>query len=393
MRCLHVISGLARAGAETALHKLVAALRGSGVESTVVSLSSGGALEADIRALGVPVESLGMARGTPPSPGALYRLAAAVRRFQPDVVHGWMYHGNLAATAAVAVARSSAPVVWSIHSSLTDIGAEKRSTALVVRLGALVSSRAARIVYVSGLSAGQHEAAGYASDRRVVIPIGFDTARFAPSPGARQALRAALGLPDGAVTIGHVARYHPLKDHENLLRAAAILAARRSEPRFILVGSGVDAANPELVRLTAAQPLMDRVLMLGERENVTGLTAGFDIATLASRAEAFPNVIGEAMACGVPVVTTDVGDAAAIVGETGRIVPPRDSAALAHAWDEMLEIGPDGRERLGRAARQRILDHFSMSSVARRYEQLYVETIAARRSRAARDRGAALRRA
>lgn len=108
------------------------------------------------------------------------------------------------------------------------------------------------------------------------------------------------------------------------------------------------------------------------------IQASLDIATSSSAyGEAFSNAIGEAMAAGVPCVVTDVGDSAAIVGPTGRVVPTRDPEALARAWQSLLELAPERREALGAAARDRIGRHFSLAAIAARYAALYDEIAAA----------------
>lgn len=373
-----MISGLATGGAEMMLYKLLSGSASLGVESAVIALAGGGPMRAEIESLGVPVHSLDLARASVPSPASVARLRRAVRGFAPDVVQGWMYHGNLAALAAAGGARRT-PVLWNIRSSLYDIDAEKRLTALVIRLGARLSRLPAGVVYVSRVSAAQHQAVGYDASRAVIVPNGFDTARYAPDPAARAALRASLGLPADAIVIGHVARYHEIKDHANLLRAAARLHARRPDVRFVLVGAGVDAANEALGSQAASLGVAGVLHLLGERRDVARLTPGFDVATSASWGEAFPNVLGEAMACAVPCVATDVGDSAEIVGATGVVVAPRDPEALAAGWEKVLARGPDGRRALGAAARERVVSRYSLGGVIARYVELYRATRDARR--------------
>jgi glycosyltransferase involved in cell wall biosynthesis len=107
------------------------------------------------------------------------------------------------------------------------------------------------------------------------------------------------------------------------------------------------------------------------------LAAALDVFSLSSSyGESFPNVIGEAMACGVPCVVTDVGDAAWILGNTGRVVPPRDPRALADAWREMIDLGPGGRLALGREARSRVIERFTVESVVARYDAVYENVLA-----------------
>jgi glycosyltransferase involved in cell wall biosynthesis len=173
-----------------------------------------------------------------------------------------------------------------------------------------------------------------------------------------------------------IARYHPQKDHANFLRAAAKLDHGHLSIRFVLVGPGVDPNNTELLSIIEESKLVSRVHLLGQRSDIAEITAGLDVATLSSAwGEAFPNVIGEAMACGVPCVVTDIGDAASIVADTGLAVRPGDPEALAAGWARLLQLGFEGRTRLGTAARQRIVDHYRLPVITRRYQNLYSDVI------------------
>ena len=111
--------------------------------------------------------------------------------------------------------------------------------------------------------------------------------------------------------------------------------------------------------------------LLGRRQDIPRLTAALDLATSSSCGEGFPNVVGEAMACGIPCVVTDVGDSALIVGKTGKVVPPHDPEALASAWKELLRLTPQVRQKLGNAARKRVETEYSLAAAARRYEALW----------------------
>lgn len=376
MRILHVITGLDTGGAETMLLKLLTVHVSAGVECAVVSLGGEGTLGPRIGALGVPVLGLGLSRRMP-NPAALLTLLRFVRRFDPQLIQGWMYHGNLAASLAGLGTRRRVPVNWSIRQSLYDLAAERPATAILIRLGARLSRRPAAIIYNSETSAAQHEALGYAATDRHVIPNGFDCDAFRPSEATRQRVRAALGIAEDAVVIGLIARWHPMKDHRTFFEAAAPVAARHPSARFLLAGSGISADEPGLTQLIAEHGLQSRVLLLGERADVAELTAALDIACSASaRGEGFANVIGEAMASGVPCVVTDVGDSARIVGATGIVVPARAPAALADAIGGLIDAGPERRRELGAAARRRVETEFSLPAVAERYLELYRRQVA-----------------
>lgn len=365
---LHVITGLSQGGAEAMLVKLIAATDKRLVSHVVVSLIPGGVHRAAIEGMGVPVRDLGMRRGRP-TLLTLLALRRLIARLAPDVIHGWMYHGALAALLAA----GGRPVIAGIHSSLGSGTASPWLTRRVIGSLGRLSGRAARVCYVSAVSRAQHEAAGYAPARALVIPNGFDCDRFAPRAADRAAVRAALGVADDAVLIGHLGRHHPVKDHAGLIAAFARVAAIRPDVRLALAGPGVTAETPALAAAVAASGAGDRIFLLGERRDPERLANGFDVLAQSSLSEAFPNVLGEAMACGIPCVATDVGDSARIVGETGLMVPPGDPAALAEGVRRMAALGPEGRARLGRAARARVVERFGLDEIAATYARLYHE--------------------
>jgi glycosyltransferase involved in cell wall biosynthesis len=174
------------------------------------------------------------------------------------------------------------------------------------------------------------------------------------------------------VVIALCARVDPQKDHPTFVRAAALLARRRPAVRFLLCGDGATAENAGLVAEIARSGAGDRFLLLGRRSDVPRLLCGVDVSTLSSAyGEAFPLAIGEAMACAVPCVVTDLGDCAHLVGDTGRVVPPRSAGALAAAWEALVDAGEGGRRRLGQAARARIAEHFTLGRVVEAYGELY----------------------
>jgi glycosyltransferase involved in cell wall biosynthesis len=372
-RIMHVITGLDTGGAEVMLLKLLEAASGD-FEHAVVSLTDKGALGSRIAELGVPVYSLGLRRSMP-NPFRALSVISLARRLRPQIIQGWMPHGNLMASVAGAVSRGHVPVLWNIRMSLDDLRAGPWLIATAIRIGGLLSRRPAAIIYNSQNAAMQHEALGYESARRVIVPNGFDCQVFRPDAEARRQVRAQLRLHDETVLVGLIARYHFMKDHPSFLRAAALVAQAHPEAYFVLAGKGVTWEGSALVRLIQELQLHDRIFLLGEQSDMPRLTAALHIACSASSTEGFPNAIGEAMACGVPCVVTDVGDSTYLVGDTGFSVPARNPEALAHAISQLVAAGPAWRQQLGLAARQRIEREFSLPAIVRRYEDLYREQL------------------
>ncbi|MUL39000.1 glycosyltransferase family 4 protein [Gloeocapsopsis dulcis] len=371
MKIVHIITGLSTGGAEMMLYNLLSQTNRDRFSPTVVSLMDRGALSDRISALDIPVHALGMQPGKLPTPVIFWKLIRTLHQLQPSIIQGWMYHGNIAAYIA-SLFTPKIPVIWGIHHSIAALNAEKQMTQALIKLGAKISNSPKKIVFVSQTSRSQHEALGYCSQNSCVIPNGFDTALFQPSSKARSEVRTALKLAPDTLLIGLFCRYHPMKDHANFLQAAAILT-KKYPVHFLLAGTDVTSANQNLHQLIDHLGLSLQIHLLGERSDIPQLMAALDIATSASAyGEAFPLVVGEAMSCGVPCAVTDVGDSEWIVSNTGKVVPPKNPQALAEAWQELIELGSAGRTALGKAARVRIQENFTLDAIVAQYQALYV---------------------
>ena len=369
---LHVITSLDVGGAESQLVRLVAGDTAGAVSHSVVSLKPGGALRESMEVEGIVVRDLGIGRKVNALRG-LMRLAGIIRTTQPAVVHSWLYHADLLATLALALSgrRRATRLIWGVRCSDMDMRRFTRSTGHIRRLLLLLSPRTDLVLCNSNAGREAHERLGYRPPRWQVIPNGLDVDRFRPLEGERVAIRSELGLSDDSFAVGMCARVDPAKDHGTFVKAAAALAETVPEARFVLIGAGTDEPGSALDRHIAASGIAGRFVRLGVRRDVGRLHAALDIATLSSISEGFPNVLAEAMACGVPCVATDVGDSASIVGDTGLIVPPRNEAALAAAWEQLRREGGDSRTARGAAARRRVASRYALDTMIEDYRALY----------------------
>jgi glycosyltransferase involved in cell wall biosynthesis len=372
---VNVITGLGIGGAEMMLYNVLSRIDRERFNVSVISLTHIGPVGQRIQGLGVPVRSLGMGAGNL-DPIRFARLVRWLRESRADVVQTWMYHADLIGGFAAKLA-GRARVIWCIQNSTLDSHHTKRSTLWAVRLCSRVSTLVPhKIVCCAEASRWVHVDQGYSADRMVVIPNAFDLGAFKPDPTARAAVRRELGLRPDAFLIGLVARYDPQKDHQNFIRAARILSTERPHVHFALVGTGNAPGNAELMALIIAAGIQDRTHLLGPRDDVARLNAAFDIGTLSSAyGEALPLALGEAMACEVPCVATDVGDAAALIGDTGIVVPVRDPRALAYGWRNLVDENASIRQARGTAARHRIRDCYSIEATVARYEAVYRDAL------------------
>jgi glycosyltransferase involved in cell wall biosynthesis len=372
----HLTTSLDTGGAQIMLAKLIEAAAGCArhPRHAVVSLMPPGAVAVRLHACQCPVYDLAMKRGWP-TPRSVLQLLRITGSLNPDLIQGWMYHGNVAASMAGAMRR--APVVWNVRHSLSQISCESRATRFLLDVSARLARRTSAIVYNSQTAATEHETIGFPSDRAIVIPNGFDCARFSPDRSRRVNVRSLFGIRDDVLLVGMVARLHPMKDHVNLVEAVGRARQAGHDLHLLLVGTGLDAPPPSLARAIAELLPADRVTLVGERTDVSDWLAGLDIAALPSAwGEAFPNVLGEAMACGVPCVATSIGDCNWIVDRGGIVVPPRDSQAMAKALIDLAGIGPEARRHIGGIGRARVVEHFTLEGVAHQYRRLYERVLA-----------------
>lgn len=368
---LHIITGLDDGGAEAVLHRLC--IHNHNVNHTVVSLTSKGKYGRLLVEHGISVHTLDMPRGRLTLKGliSLYRL---IRRDRPDVVQTWMYHGDLVGGVIARLAGVRA-VYWNIRHTELGLGSTGRSTRLVARTCALLSRLIPTLIVTCASRAKEiHVALGYDENKFIIIPNGCNTTRFTPNLTIRHATRAELGADDTTPLLGLVARWNLQKDHASLLEAISIATNHHWNVKLVLAGEGCTTDNGALVSQIAELGLGDRVVLLGPRNDVPRIMNALDIFVLSSsHGEAFPNVLAEAMACGTPCVTTDVGDAAVIVGDTGWVVPPTDAARLAGAVVNALDALQNSEHWrfIQDKARQRVVDNFSLEMMVEHYKALW----------------------
>ncbi len=372
-KIFHLITDLNTGGAEISLYRLLSRMDRTQFENQVVCLIPVGPVGEQIRAQGIPVRSLGMKPGQP-TPGALFKLAGWLHQENPDILQSWLYHADLLALLAARLAGIQT-VVWNIRNSGMNLP-QYRRLSNVIRICAWLSRGPQTVI--SNSRAGQrfHTRHGYHPRRWTIIPNGIDAGTFKPDPKARLVLRQELGVNPETILIGQLARYHPMKNQTGFIQAAGKLSRDGIEAHFVMVGQDVTLENAVLADAVKREALEGRVHLLGRKDNIYAIEAALDILTSASSyGEGFPNVVAEAMACGVPGVVTDVGDSAYLVGETGLVVQPNDPDALANGWKKMIISGAEARRKLGVAARQRIEEHFSLDKTVFAYQALYTELV------------------
>ena len=367
-KIVHIIAGLNDGGAEAVLYRLCKS--DTKCEHVVVSMMDEGKYGPLLNVAGVDVVCLHMPRGKLTLSGVL-KLWRTLRDRKPDAVQTWMFHADLVG-GVIARLAGITNISWGVHSSILEPTKVSFSTRTVAQICAGLSSWIPQnIIYCAERSRIIYEKLGYAADKGRVIPNGYDISEFQVDRQLANDVLNELGLDDRVPVIGMVARFDPQKDHQNLIKALALLKKKEVGFCCLLIGSDITKENDQLVSWITDNGLTDEVLLLGKRNDIPAIMNTLDLHVLSSSyGEAFPNVICEAMACGTPCVTTDVGDSGFIVADTGWVVRPNSPEQLSHslttALQEMESEAPAWEQRKI-ACRKRITENLSINKMVDSY--------------------------
>lgn len=372
LKLTFITTGLSTGGAEMMLLKLLSHIDRHEFQPQVISLTTKGNIGARIEAIGIPVLALGMQPGRI-SLRSLLELRVLLRESKPDIVQTWMYHADLLGGLAAKLSGIKR-IVWALRNSDLSADRSKRSTRLVASLCKHLSPWIPDLILSCSDQAKQaHIDIGYAQNKITVIPNGFDLGQFSPDDAARSSVRTELGLLPETPLVGLIARLDPQKNHSGFIEAAKLLVSDEPGVHFLLAGNDVNTENKLLLTQIKDAGLCDNFHLLGRRDDVARLMASLDILASPSHGEAFPNVLGEAMACQVPCVVTDVGDCRDIIGNTGKAVQAGDMRDFACQMRALLKLEPIERQSLGKLARARIESHYDILTIIKVYEDQYFD--------------------
>ena len=340
----------------------------------VISLCGLGKYGPALLARGINVFPLDLPKGFP-TPFAIKRTLTIIRQFRPDIIQSWLYHADLLVLFVRWFSADARQASWTcnIRCVLTSTSSGSRVTRFVLWLLGRTSDRPVAILANSLSGSAYHSNTfGYHPRRWLIVPNGFDLDAYRPCLSSKFDVRHTLGLSVHSRILIMVARADRLKDHDTFLAALFIVRARDPSIYGVLVGRGATLDNPLISQSISRLNIRDGVLGLGERHDVPSLMAGADLSVLTSISEGFPNVLGESMACGTPCISTSVGAASAIIGDTGLIVPMKDPQALADSIIKLLYEPDSVRQQRRNRARQRICDHYSIAKSVSIYERIYI---------------------
>ena len=370
-RIVHIITTLSTGGAEAMLYKLVKQTHTKkSIEQQVVSLSGIDHYGPMLKRLGIGVHRLNLSK-FPQNIPHFFRLCLDMRRFKPDILMSWLYHADLFGLFVAGI-WDVQRTIWNVRCSNMDLSKYNRLTKHIFYVLKKLSFIPDAIIANSVSGMDYHKRMGYYPRRFEIIPNGFETERFKPSDRVRVTFRRINEIDEDAPLVGMIARYDPMKDHSLFFKVASMISNSLQGVRFVLVGKGIDENNPDVIKMVNKNHLTEKVLLMGIRSDLNHVYPALDLLISTSAfGEGFPNVIGEAMSCGVPVVATDVGDSAYLLGNGGKIVPHGDAKEIAQTCVDLLSLPVDERKRIGFSGRERIKKHFSIDQVSRQYLDLF----------------------
>lgn len=365
MKLVHIITGLNKGGAEASLYKLLTELQRDGFDNVVISITDEGFYGKKIKELGIEVYCLRFDQGFYLSLKGIIRCRQIIKNFSADVIQAWMYHANLLAV----VLKPFLPrvkIVFNVRQSLIK-GYDKFLTLIVIYLNAMLSRFANRVVNNSIFSQKQHEAIGFSKKNSIHIGNGFDIELFHINKKKYDSFREMHHLTHDCKIVGNIARFHPIKNHFGLLKIFHNLKVQYDgDIFFVLAGKDVDYNNKKLIEQINMLSLQDSCILLGS-VNTPDIMPVLDLYVSSSLGEGFPCIIGEALACGIPCIATDVGDCKKIIGENGGVAHPSDISTLVDLCVRWLNHPIRKKEEI----RQYLFENYSMKKNAKQYKELY----------------------
>lgn len=373
MNVCHIITSLDVGGAELVLFRLLSAQKENANNISVITLKAGGALALELQRLGFTVHTLNVT-GLSSLLLSVFKLAKILKSIQPDIVQSWLYHADFI-TALSSFYWRAPHYVWGIHTCQLPKG--KVATWAIMKACAWLSHVVpGKIVCVAEAARQLHLTHGYSAEKFVVIPNGFSLSDYKAKPGQRELLRQEFGIAPSAIVVGIVARWHPDKGQDVMLKAISKIQQNYADVIFLMVGRGCDNDNQELVTLKSHCVYPDNILAVGERSDIPAILNSMDIFCMPSRTEAFPLALGEAMCAALPVVATAVGDVEYMTGNLVGLALPDDADALATRLTQILALTPAQQTELGQALLARVSTLFSIETMVARYQKLYAELLA-----------------
>ena len=366
-KIVFIITDLDNGGAEKMLYKLIKYTDRELYNIHVIYITGKGIMRKEFDKLGIEITSLNLKRRIP----TIKAIKKSIKICKDaDIIQAWMYHADLWGYVIGKVFLNK-KVVFGIRDSNLNKKYNKKVTLLINKINAYLSKKVDKVISCSYEGKMAHVESGYSEKNIIVIPNGFELDRCDKSKCIDKDFKKKLGVSDEEKVVVSVGRWHKIKDYPNLFRAVKILADKNLKFKCLLVGTGLEESNEELVNLIEKENIKNKVILMGKSNEVPVMLSNSDLYILHSAGEGFSNSLGEAMACSVPCVATDVGDCSYILKGLGTIVESRNPQALAEAIDKKLRMSSDERKREGSLLRKRVEESYDIKVVVNKYYEVY----------------------
>ena len=372
IKILHIINSLSIGGAERMLFNIISSSNISEFDISVFSLKAKCESSVEIEKLGIPVLYFNVLK----KQDFIFRflkILLEIVKLKPDLVQTWLYQSNLIGGIATKIV-SSSKIVWSLHSTLLKSNVTKKSTKIIVRLSSMLSKYIPdKIICCSNSSYSAHKKIGFDTNKMIVIPNGINLSEFNYSNSKKSFLLNKLNIDDDKVkVIGMVGRYHKMKRHDIFFHAAKIISDEHPFLHFLICGNRINSTNDELMAEIKIFEINSKIHLLDNYYDMSELYSSLNLLVVTSSfGEAFPLTICEAMACKIPVISTDVGDCAQIIGDMDMVVPINDPILLAEKIEKVICLDKKNISKIGEKNRIRIKRLFEIKDISKRYENQY----------------------
>jgi len=370
-KIVHIISGLQVGGAERSLYNICNSSLNDSFKQYIICLGNRGYYSQKIEEIGLEIYHINFSSWH--FVKSVTKFIIILKKISPDIIQGWMNHGNFTSILALLILNFKPIIYWNIRQSFYKNKNDLFYTKFLFLFNILFSRIPKKIIINSNISKIQLQNFGFNIDSFKFIPNGFDPNYWVRDLSFRELKRENLGIENLDFVIGYVGRYHPMKNIILLLKAFEIISINFSNSKLVIIGHKEDDFNKFEKQIFDKIP-NNQIILLNQMYDINKYYSIFDLFTLCSVSEGFPNVLGEAMSCELCCISTNVGEAPALLQDVGFIIPVDDLDALVSKMTNCIE-NLEMTKNMGILARNKIVKTYSLQNTVNQYINLYTDKI------------------
>jgi len=366
-KIVHIISGLQVGGAERSLFNICNSSLNDSFKQYVICLGNRGYYSQKIEEIGLEIYHINFSSWH--FFKSLIKFITVLKKISPNIIQGWMNHGNFASILALLILNFKPIIYWNIRQSFYKNKNDLFYTKFLFLFNIVFSRIPKKIIINSNISKIQLQNFGFHVDSFKFIPNGFDSNYWVRDLSFRKLKRENLGIKNLDFVIGYVGRYHSMKNIILLLKAFEIISINLPNTKLVIIGQKENDFNKFEKQIFDRIP-KNQIILLNQMYDVNKYYSLFDLFILCSVSEGFPNVLGEAMSCELCCISTNVGEASALLQDVGLIIPVDDLDALVREITNCIENLEITKNR-GGGARNKIIKSYSLQNTVNQYFNLY----------------------